>query len=168
MVRAVVFALAAMLIAFAGVAGASRAAAASDPASELAREYAPVLRLKEVPGSCGIGEPYVPIDVNLLMGNPEVALRGPWDTTNIVTVGPTAQELGQGLFGYNLDFPGNGLQPGCTYEEWQHRLLADGSVPTMYAHLVTQAGVPGRLALQYWFFYVFNDWVNTHEGDWEM
>jgi hypothetical protein len=28
--------------------------------------------------------------------------------------------------------------------------------------------VPGRLALQYWFFYVFNDWNNTHEGDWEM
>ena len=27
---------------------------------------------------------------------------------------------------------------------------------------------PGKLALQYWFFYVFNDWNNTHEGDWEM
>ena len=27
---------------------------------------------------------------------------------------------------------------------------------------------PGKLALQYWFFYVFNDWNNLHEGDWEM
>ena len=26
---------------------------------------------------------------------------------------------------------------------------------------------PGQLALQYWFYYVFNDWNNTHEGDWE-
>ena len=30
----------------------------------------------------------------------------------------------------------------------------------------TQA--PGKLALQYWFFYAFNDFNNTHEGDWEM
>jgi hypothetical protein len=29
-------------------------------------------------------------------------------------------------------------------------------------------GHPGKLALQYWFFYVFNDFNNTHEGDWEM
>ena len=27
---------------------------------------------------------------------------------------------------------------------------------------------PGQLALQYWFFYVFNDFNNLHEGDWEM
>ncbi len=26
---------------------------------------------------------------------------------------------------------------------------------------------PGQLALQYWFFYAFNDWNNLHEGDWE-
>ena len=29
-------------------------------------------------------------------------------------------------------------------------------------------GGPGKLALQYWLFYVFNDWNNPHEGDWEM
>ena len=27
---------------------------------------------------------------------------------------------------------------------------------------------PGRVALQYWFFYAFNDFNNKHEGDWEM
>lgn len=143
------------------------AVAPSDPVAVLAHKYAPVLRLKEVPDSCGIGEPYVPIDVNLLMDNPEVALRGPWDPTSIVKVGPTAHDLAQGLFGYHLDFPGNALQPGCTYEEWQHHLVGGGR-PMVYARVVTQAGAPGRLALQYWFFYVFNDWVNTHEGDWEM
>ena len=26
---------------------------------------------------------------------------------------------------------------------------------------------PGQLALQYWLYYVFNDWNNTHEGDLE-
>ena len=41
------------------------------------------------------------------------------------------------------------------------------TAPTVYAHVATEAGVPGRIALQYWFYYVFNDWNNTHEGDWE-
>ncbi len=27
---------------------------------------------------------------------------------------------------------------------------------------------PGKLALQYWLFYTYNDWNNLHEGDWEM
>ena len=38
----------------------------------------------------------------------------------------------------------------------------------MYAHVVTDPAFPGKLALQYWLFYVFNDWNNLHEGDWEM
>jgi hypothetical protein len=37
-----------------------------------------------------------------------------------------------------------------------------------YAHVVSESQHPGQLALQYWFFYVFNDWNNLHEGDWEM
>ena len=126
-----------------------------------------MVRLKEQPGSCDIGQPYLPTDINILMGNDEVALRGPWDTTNIVKVAPTAADLARGLFDYHLDFPGDALRPGCTYEEWEARLAAV-SRPTTYARVVTQAGVPDRLALQYWFFYVFNDWNNTHEGDWEM
>jgi hypothetical protein len=159
--------LATVLVVWLAIMGTAHAAAASDPSAALVRKYAPVLRLKDVPGSCDIGKPYVPIDVNLLMNNREVALRGPWDTTNIVTVGPSAHELAQGLWGYHLDFPGNSLRPGCTYEEWQQRLLT-GSAPEMYGRVVTQAGFPGRLAVQYWFFYVYNGWINTHEGDWEM
>ena len=138
------------------------------PAAEvaLAREYAPVLRLTERSGgSCGIDVPYQPVDVADLMGNEEIALRGPWDTTNLVGVAPGADRLAQGLWDYHLDFPGDALRPGCTYEEWAERLA---SQPTVYAHVVREPGVPGRLALQYWFFYVFNDWNNTHEGDWEM
>ena len=40
--------------------------------------------------------------------------------------------------------------------------------PTVYAHVATEQAQPGKLALQYWLFYVFNDWNNPHEGDWEM
>ena len=70
-------------------------------------------------------------------------------------------------FEYHLDFPGNALDPGCDYNRWAQR-LTQGSEPVVYAHVVGEAGSPGKLALQYWFFYPFNDFNNTHEGDWEM
>ena len=70
-------------------------------------------------------------------------------------------------FEYHLDFPGDALNAGCDYERWSRR-LAEGSEPTVYAHVATEAGHPRQLALQYWFFYAFNDFNNTHEGDWEM
>ena len=44
----------------------------------------------------------------------------------------------------------------------------DGHEPAVYAHVATDPAFPGKLALQYWFFYPFNDFNNTHEGDWEM
>ena len=54
------------------------------------------------------------------------------------------------------------------------RLQASGSAsfragrsrPSM--PMLPPTGRPGKLALQYWLFYVFNDWNNPHEGDWEM
>jgi hypothetical protein len=46
--------------------------------------------------------------------------------------------------------------------------VTEGTEPTVYAHVATEPGDPGQLALQYWFFYVFNHWNNTHEGNWEM
>jgi len=167
-------ALAAAVGAGALEAAAAPAASASAPGAgastaeiALARAYAPVIRLKEKPGSCDIGRPYEPTDIDVLMGNDEVALRGPWDRTNIVKVAPTAGDLGRGLFDYHLDFPGDALRPGCTYEQFAAR-LARLAPPTMYARTVTEPGYPGKLALQYWFFYVYNDWNNKHEGDWEM
>ena len=45
---------------------------------------------------------------------------------------------------------------------------ATGHEPTVYAHVATEAAHPGKLALQYWIFYTYNDWNNLHEGDWEM
>ena len=108
----------------------------------------------------------MPIDVDLLFGEPTVALRGPWGN-DLVEIAPQARDLGRGLWGYHLDFPGNALQPGCDYLDWQQHLGAERT-PTTYAHVVTDPAHPGELALQYWFFYVFNDWNNLHEGDWEM
>src|SRR5215469_15156279 len=73
------------------------AARADDPSLALAQRYAPVLRLVKQKEPCAYGEPYVPTNVNLVLGNPEVAFRGPWDKTNIVKVGPTADDLAKGL-----------------------------------------------------------------------
>jgi hypothetical protein len=143
-------------------------AAAADLADEqaLAERYAPVVRLVEQTEECGPGEPYEPMDVDRLFGESTVALRGPWNNTDLVKIAPTAKDIA-GLYEYHLDFPGNPLQAGCDYERWSRR-INEGSTPTVYAHVATDPATPGKLALQYWFFYAFNDFNNKHEGDWEM
>jgi hypothetical protein len=133
----------------------------------LADRYAPVVRLVTQEKECGPGEPYEPMDVNALFGDPTVALRGPWGNNDLVKIGPTAADLSRGLYQYHLDFPGNALEPGCDYERWARR-VTEGHKPTVYAHVATDPLHPRQLALQYWLFYAYNDWNNLHEGDWEM
>ncbi len=142
--------------------------AAADLADEtaLAERYAPVVRLVAQAQDCGYGESYEPIDVDLLFDEQTVALRGPWGPGDLIKVAPTAEDVSRNLYEYHLDFPGNALDPGCDYERWADR-LTDGKLPAVYAHVATDADHPGQLALQYWLYYVFNDWNNTHEGDWE-
>ena len=132
--------------------------------TELADRYAPVIQLADSGGRCG-GEPFEPTDVDAILDNPDVALRGPWNGDNLITVAPTASDLAKAPPDYYLDFPGNALSPGCSYAKWAARTQ---SAPTVYAHVVTQDDEPGELALQYWFFYLFNDFNDLHEGDWEM
>jgi hypothetical protein len=140
-------------------------AAIADLADEraLAEKYAPIVRIVEQDDVCGYGEPFIPTGIDLLLGEETVALRGPWNVTDLVEIGPTADDLVK-RFEYHLDFPGNALDPGCDYNRWAQRLTR-GSEPVAYAHVV---GESDKLALQYWFFYPFNDFNNTHEGDWEM
>ena len=142
-------------------------AGAADVDTTLAERYAPVVRLVDQVKPCEHGEAYQPTDVNLVLGNPDVAFRGPWDKTNIIKVGPTAADLARGLFDYHLDFPGRAVAPGCVYDEWSHR-TNKGHAAHAYARVVTDSTYPGQLALQYWLFYVFNDFNDKHEGDWEM
>ena len=132
----------------------------------LAERYAPVTRLVQQAADCGPGEPFLPTDVDTLLGNDTVALRGPWDTDDLVKIAPTGTDLAKGLSGYHLDFPGSPLSPGCSYEEWANE-QTEGATPTTYARVVTEEGREG-LALQYWLYYPFNDFNNKHESDWEM
>ena len=147
-----------------GLAAPSVARATAE--EDLAARYAPVVRLVEQAQQCGYGESYEPIDVDLLFDEPTVALRGPWNRIDLVKIGPAAEDL-VGLFEYHLDFPGDALDPRCDYERWAARITRD-SEPTVYAHVASDPSHPGKLALQYWFFYVFNDFNNLHEGDWEL
>ncbi|HEY7537987.1 MAG TPA: hypothetical protein VH721_08350 [Gaiellaceae bacterium] len=156
-----------LLAALVGLAATPVATAAFADEVALAERYAPVVRLVEQTEECGHGEPYEPTDVDLLFDDEQtVALRGPWRPTDLVEIGPSAEDVA-GLYEYHLDFPGNPLDPGCDYERWARR-LTEGSTPAVYAHVATEPDRPGKLALQYWFFYPFNDFNNLHEGDWEM
>ena len=158
----------ALLVALCAFALGWSASAAADTRDEieLAERYSPVVRLVVQEEECGPGEPYEPLDVDVLFDEPTVALRGPWGG-DLVEIGPAADDLTGGLFEYHLDFPGNALDPGCDYERWARR-QTEATQPAVYAHVVSDPGYPGQLALQYWFFYAFNDWNNLHEGDWEM
>lgn len=148
-------------------AGTPGAAGTDAAEAELAERYAPLMVLVEQPEACGPGEPYLPSDVEPMMDESSIALRGPWTDRDLVTVGPSAEELGEGLEGYALDMPGDPLKPGCTYEKWVASVWGKSPAPTVYAHVATQSDVEDRLALQYFFFYPFNDYNNKHEADWE-
>ena len=142
------------------------AAASLSDEQALAKRFAPAVRLVTQHEPCGPGEPYQPIDIKALLDEPTVALRGPWGN-DLVKIAPQAGDLSADRYEYHLDFPGNALDPGCSYERWANR-ISEGTRPTVYAHVATDPQHPGKLALQYWLYYVFNDWNNTHEGDWEM
>lgn len=137
-------------------------------AEQLVERYAPVVRIREQLEACGDGEPYLPVDVDVILDdNDGVALRGPWTQNDLVGIGPDADRIGAGLLEYHLDFPGDALNPGCGYEQWS-RQISEGTAPTVYGRVVADPLRPGRTAVQYWFFYVYNDFNNLHEGDWEM
>ncbi|MFL6151835.1 MAG: hypothetical protein ACJ72B_05580 [Ornithinibacter sp.] len=167
-VVALLLTIGALLAAPAGAGATPQRAAPASAADEqaLAEKYAPVVRLVTQAEDCGPGEPFLPTDVDRLLGNDTVALRGPWTTDDLVKIAPTADDLGKGLSGYHLDFPGSPLNPGCSYEQWADEETA-GSAPTTYARVVSEQGRPG-LAVQYWLYYPFNDFNNKHESDWEM
>ncbi|MCF6379297.1 hypothetical protein L2K70_16925 [Nocardioides KLBMP 9356] len=160
----------------AGGAAADEASGAGDdttsssaPAAEqeLAETYAPVMMLVHQDERCGPGEPYVPSDVDAVFDEPSIALRGPWTSRDFVTAAPSEELLAQGLQGYALDMPGDPLKPGCTYESWVDSVWGKTPTATIYAHVALQSGVEDRLAVQYYFFYPFNDYNNKHEADWE-
>jgi hypothetical protein len=156
----------AALLAFVG--GTTPAYAdSSQAAQELAQRYSPIVMLRDFQKPCGPGEAYVPMRVNAVLGNPEVALRQVGNHDAVIQWGPTAADLyGLGTGTY-LDLPGDALSPGCIYarDSAHYTPLSKSAV---YAHVTTQADKPGYVAVQYWLYWYYNDWNDKHESDWEF
>ncbi len=145
---------------------------AISPGQELADRYVPVAYVREQEHACAVppggGEPYLPVPVEMVLGNERVLIRDSENGDQVIANGADAAELK--TFGPEtyMDFPGDPRRPGCTYETDERvRIEELDLVPTTYVHIVHDEEGQ-RLALQYWFFWYFNDWNNTHESDWEM
>jgi hypothetical protein len=151
---------------------ATPAAATVDPtgtaARELAERYSPVVVVREYPELCsGDGEPYVPMTVDAVLGNPEVALRQVGNGDQVIRWAPTAADLADRGPGVYLDFAGDSLKPGCVFAQDSARYTPiDRSA--IYAHVVQQPDRPGFVAVQYWLYWYYNDWNDKHESDWEF
>ena len=92
---------------------------------------------------------------------------GPGGRRTSSKIGPSASDL-VNRYEYHLDFPGDAARPrlrlralGATAHGRHVRRPCTPTSPPIRT-------TPGKLALQYWFFYPFNDFNNPHEGDWEM
>ena len=163
-VAAVTLALMAVL-ALTGPASPAYADSSNNAAADrLAQMYSPIVVVRTQSSPCGAGEPYLPTSVGTVLGRTDVVLRGPGGQS---IAAPTSADLAGKGEGWYLDLPGNPLDPGCSYEKWFHS-VASGAPSTVYARVTTDSDHPGIVVLQYWFFWVFNDWNDKHEGDWEM
>ncbi len=150
------------------VPAASAVDAQSADEQELAERYAPIVKLRTQEADCDSdGEPFAPMAVDLLLDNPQIALRQVGNGDPTVTRAPGASDLANLGEGFYLDFPGDSLRPGCLYEQDHNRFNA-GQPAVVYAHVAQQPDRPDLLALQYWLFWYYNDWNNKHEGDWEF
>jgi hypothetical protein len=142
-------------------------APATDAAQQLAERFAPIVMLKQQSEDCDSdGEPYRPGLVDIVLDNPDVALRQVGNADPVVKWAPDASDLFRLNQGFYIDFPGSALSPGCTYERdfWKYT----GDRPAaVYAHIVQDPHGRDRLYLQYWLYWYFNDWNNKHESDWE-
>jgi hypothetical protein len=138
-----------------------------DPAQQLVERFAPIIVLKQQAEACDAdGEPYGPTAADIVLDNPEVALRQVGRGDPVITWAPSAADLaglGEGFF---LDFPGSSLSPECIYERDFDKYSAD-SPATVYAHIVQPSDAPDKLVVQYWTYWYYNDWNNKHESDWE-
>lgn len=116
----------------------------------------------------------------------------------IVKYGPGQADIAGKSKDFYLDFPGDPLNPTCYYEQWSRKKekiyapttyariatmedeltaeeaqatpgIEDFDLPDGKPLLALNETVhPEGLVIQYWFFYIFNDFNNKHEGDWEM
>ena len=164
--------LALALAALVALPASGQAASPPSPWQRVADAYAPIMmvRKQEDPPCDTDGEQYEPTSVSTVLGNPSVLLERdvPGKKRPVfVRAGPTAADIAGLGFEYYLDLPGDPLGDTCVYARDFQKLKKEGRAPTVvYAHIAHQNGHPG-FALQYWFFWYFNEFNDLHEADWE-
>ncbi len=162
LVPALALCLIALLVGY----GGTLARQGMTPEQELANRFAPVIILQHQEFPCDEeGEPYLPAPVDVVFADEAVVLRqGPQQDP--VTSPVENADLFTLSDHFATDFPGHPRTAGCDYESHFKAVMGD-QPPVIYAYITSEAGQRG-VALQYWFFYYFNDFNNKHEGDWEM
>ncbi|HET9660934.1 MAG TPA: hypothetical protein VFP05_11435 [Thermomicrobiales bacterium] len=140
---------------------------------QLADKYAPIAMLKSQASQCDKdGEGYFPVTVDFLFDNPDIALKAKGDGSAtddvVIKQGITPQDLVTAGENTYLDFPGNPRDPKCVYEQYFREKVQElGLEPATYVAF-RRDEANGLLYVEYWFYYYFNDWNDTHESDWEM
>jgi hypothetical protein len=159
--------LAALLLAPSSAAAADQQQAAQ----ELARRYAPITMVREEqdPPCETSAEQYKPTSVEAMLGNPTVTLQKFVEGEGLEDIkeGPTAADIAGLHDGYYLNLHGKALGDTCVYSKDFKKLVEGGKAPVVtYAHIAREPNHSG-FALQYWFFWYFNQFNDLHEGDWE-
>ena len=151
---------------------AAPSASASDTATQrLVDAYAPIVMMRtQHDGVCHTSqEQYAPpTTVNVVLGNPRVRLLEHVGRHMVeVRRSPSTADLAGLNEDFYLNLPGNPLRPGCTYARDFAALRRAGQAPAItYAHIAREPGYAG-FAVQYWFYYYFNQFNDLHESDWE-
>ncbi|MEZ5076856.1 MAG: hypothetical protein R2725_05380 [Solirubrobacterales bacterium] len=169
--RAIVLGILALSLAAPVAAAAATEDGGADAAQALAERFSPITMVREQrdPPCDTEEEQYEPTSVETVLGNPLVKLTRYVEGEGLETIkaAPTAADIAGLPDGYYLDLRGKALGDTCVYARDFEKLKEEGKAPvTAYAHIAREAGHPG-FALQYWFFWYFNQFNDLHEGDWE-
>jgi hypothetical protein len=155
-----------------GVLGSKLDEPGEEAAKKLAKKYVPIAMLREEqnPPCETSAEQYQPTSVETMLGNPTVVLQKYDEQTEEledVTRAPTVADIA-GLKGdYYLNLNGTALGDTCVYaRDFAQLVLEEKAPPITYAHIAREPNRDG-FALQYWFFWYFNQFNDLHEGDWE-
>ncbi|HEX5982610.1 MAG TPA: hypothetical protein VFY69_00230 [Solirubrobacterales bacterium] len=153
------------------VAAPAERAGEGGAAQRLAEKHVPIAMLRDQlhPPCDTAEEQYQPTSVDTVLGNPTVTLTRELPGGKLVEVkkAPTAADVAGLPDGYYLDYEGKVLGDTCVYARAFAKLLEEGEAPAItYAHIAREPGRAG-FALQYWFFWYFNQFNDLHEGDWE-
>jgi hypothetical protein len=143
-----------------------------DAAQRLAEAYAPIVMPREQQDPpCDTAEEQYrsPTSINTVLGNPSVTLAHyvPGKGLEDVKEAPTARDIAGLGEEYYLNLHGDPLGETCVYAKDFARLVKERKAPAItYAHIAREPGYSG-FALQYWFFWYFNQFNDLHESDWE-